>query len=47
MAKRLTPEVNFEIKIADLGMSRTLSYGYRSESAVGTPGYYAPELIIK
>ena len=46
MSKPLT-EVNFEIKIADLGMARTLSYGFHSESQVGTPGYYAPELIIK
>jgi hypothetical protein len=35
-SKPLT-EINFEIKIADLGMARILSYGFHADSFVGTP----------
>lgn len=38
-------KVRFEIKIADLGMAKTLEPGTYSNSKVGTEILYAPEVL--
>lgn len=46
MGKHLT-DINFQIKIADLGYARELTHGEFANSACGTPLLVAPELLLK
>lgn len=46
MGKSMT-EIEFTVKIADLGYARGLTHGAYASSACGTPLLIAPELIVK
>ena len=46
LLKDLT-KVEFQVKIADYGLSRVLKHGQLAETACGTPDVIAPEAMTK
>ena len=46
LLKDLT-KVDFQVKIADYGLSRVLKHGQLAETACGTPDVIAPEAMTK